>query len=173
MNELERDPITVTPSGESTSKLPAGVVRRDAVTHIDERGSVVEVFDPRWGWHSDPLVYCYCFTVRPGYVKGWGLHKEHDDRYFILSGELEVVLYDERPDSPTYRLVSKLVISEYRRGLLCIPKGIWHANRNLGNKDAVVLNFPTTPYEHARPDKFRLPLDDDRIPYKFENPRGF
>ena len=148
-------------------------MRRDAVTHLDERGSVVELFDPRWRWHPDPLVFPYSFTIRPGMIKGWGMHREHEDRYFILSGEMELVLYDEREDSPTRGLVSRIVLSELRRGLINIPAGIWHANHNIGQKDVVVVNFPTIQYDHANPDKYRLPLDTERIPFRFNHGRGF
>ena len=173
MSTPVQDKQTVTPGGESIEKLPAGVTFHDVPTHVDERGVVFELFDPRWGWHPDPLVFVYTFTIRPGIIKGWGIHKKHEDRYFIQFGEMEVVLYDERPDSPTRGLVSKIVLSEYRRRLMNIPAGIWHADRNIGNKDVVVINFPTIPYDHADPDKYRLPLDTDRIPYKFETPRGW
>jgi dTDP-4-dehydrorhamnose 3,5-epimerase len=54
-----------------------------------------------------------------------------------------------------------------------IPAGVWHADRNIGDKDAVVVNFPTIQYDHADPDKYRLPLDTDQIPHKFDNPRGW
>ena len=36
---------------------------------------------------------------------------------------------------------------------------------NIGDREAVIVNFPTRPYEHEDPDKFRLPLDTDAIPY--------
>ena len=36
-------------------RLIEGSVFREVSTHIDERGSVVELFDPRWQWHPDPL----------------------------------------------------------------------------------------------------------------------
>jgi dTDP-4-dehydrorhamnose 3,5-epimerase len=173
MPEPIRDRSTVTPDGEPLDPLPDGVTFRDVPTHVDERGAVVEIFDPRWNWHPDPVVFTYSFTIRPGFMKGWGLHKEHEDRYFILFGELEVVLYDERAGSPTEGLVSEIVLSEYRRRLMNIPAGVWHAERNLGSTDVVVINFPTIPYDHSNPDKYRLPLDTDRIPYRFENPRGW
>lgn len=172
MTEPVRERQTVTAEGERIDALPTGVSFREAPTHIDERGMVCELFDARWDWHPDPLVFSYVCTIRPGVIKGWGLHKEHDDRYFTLFGELEVVLYDERPESPTCGLVAQLVLSEFRRGLLNIPAGVWHASRNIGDKDVVIVNFPTTPYDHANPDKFRLPLDTDRIPYTFESPTG-
>lgn len=63
-------------------RLTEGVSFREVPTHIDGRGSVFELYDPRWAWHAEPLVFAYCFTIRPGMVKGWNLHKEHeDDRY--------------------------------------------------------------------------------------------
>ena len=172
-NGERRDRQTVDSTGERVDALPHGLTIRDATTHVDDRGTVCELFDPRWGWHPDPLVFAYTFTIRPGRIKGWGMHREHEDRYFILSGEMEVVLYDEREDSPTSGLVTSVVMSEHRRGLMNIPAGVWHANRNLGERDVVVVNFPTIPYDHENPDKYRLPLDTDRIPYRFEDPRGW
>ena len=173
MPQPQQDAQTVTPHGESVEKLPVGVTFHEVVTHSDERGSVVELFDPRWGWHADPLVFSYSFTIRPGMTKGWGIHRKHEDRYFILFGEMEVVLYDDRPDSATRGLVSKVVLSEYRRRLMNIPAGVWHADRNIGSRDVVVVNFPTIQYDHASPDKYRLPLNNDYIPHKFEDPRGW
>ena len=87
-----------TPEVEGVQRLPVGVTFRDSVTHVDARGTVTELFDPRWGWH--------------------------EDRYFVLFGELEVVFYDSRPDSPTYGEVSSVVLSEYRRRLMNMPTHI-------------------------------------------------
>jgi dTDP-4-dehydrorhamnose 3,5-epimerase len=172
-DQVVRDPATVDAEGVPLATLPEGVTFRDVPTHSDDRGTVCEIFDSRWDWHPDPLVFVYMFTLRPGQTKGWGMHKEHEDRYFILGGEMEVVMYDEREDSPTRGLVASVVLSEYRRRLMNVPAGVWHANRNLGSKDAIVVNCPTTPYDHEAPDKYRLPLDTDRIPYRFADARGW
>jgi dTDP-4-dehydrorhamnose 3,5-epimerase len=168
-----RDIATVTTAGEPLVTLPHGLRFHRVPLHLDDRGSVCELFDLRWKWHPDPIVFVYSFTIRPGKVKGWGMHKEHEDRYFVLCGEMEVVLYDARPDSPTKGQVSKVVLSEYDRRIMNIPAGVWHANRNLGQNTLVVVNFPTIPYDHTKPDKYRLPLDTDEIPYKFENVAGW
>ena len=71
-SEPSRDEQTVTPEGESIQRLPEGVIFRDAVTHVDARGTVTELFDQRWDWHEDPLVFTYAFTIKPGMIKGWG-----------------------------------------------------------------------------------------------------
>lgn len=172
MAEPVRDRETVTPEGERLESVPDGVRFKDIVTHVDDRGAVFELFDMRWDWHPDPVVFSYIFTVRPGVVKGWGIHHQHEDRYCILSGEMEVVLYDPRDDSPTRGLVSKIYMTEHRRRLMSIPAGVWHADRNIGQTDAVMINFPTIVYDHSNPDKYRLPIDTDQIPHSFEGARG-
>lgn len=169
----KKDQQTVTPDGQPLRKLTEGVTLRDLPAHIDDRGSVCELFDPRWQWHPDPLVFSYFFTIRPGYVKGWNLHKRHEDRYALLQGELELVLYDPRPNSATYGEVCKIVLSEYDRKLVNIPRNVWHADHNIGSKDVLVVNFPTLAYDHTDPDKLRLPIDSDLIPYKFEGAKGY
>ncbi len=170
--DARQDHQTVTPDGALLDQIPAGVTFREATTHVDYRGSLVEMFDERWDWSDFPLVYSYCFTLRPGMMKGWGMHRTYEDRYFNLFGEVESVLYDDRPDSPTRGLVTTIVFSEFRRRLMNIPPGVWHAHRNIGDKDAVMINFPTKPYDHANPDKYRLPLDTDQIPHQFRERLG-
>ncbi|MEY2443127.1 MAG: dTDP-4-dehydrorhamnose 3,5-epimerase [bacterium] len=167
------DRQTVTPDGQPVDRLVHGMDIREITTHTDDRGTVFELFDQRWGWHDEPVVFSYVFTIRPGAIKGWGLHRRHEDRYALLFGEMELVLYDAREDSPTHGLVSKIVLSEHRRQLVNIPAGVWHADRTLGSRDAVIVNFPTIPYDHAAPDKERLPLDTPLIPYSFEDPAGW
>ena len=115
----------------------------------------------------DPLVFAYCFTIRPGYVKGWNLHREHEDRYMLLQGELELVLFDPRPDSPTCGQVGRIACSEYNRRIVTFPRNVWHADYNIGTRDAVLVNFPTRPYDHSNPDKYRLPIDTRLIPFRF------
>lgn len=163
---VRRDTQTVTPSGEPLAPLPDGVVLRSLTTHVDDRGTVCELYDPRWGVNPDPMVFAYAFTIRPGAAKGWGMHKQHEDRYGFLAGELELVLFDGREDSPTHGMESRLVLSVHHRRLLVIPRGVWHAERNLGREDVLVVNFPTIPYDHADPDKYRLPLDTDELPVR-------
>jgi dTDP-4-dehydrorhamnose 3,5-epimerase len=168
-----QDGQTVTPDGERTATPLEGVLQRRARTHVDDRGTLVEMLDPRWGWHPSPIVYAYTFTERPGSAKGWAIHKKHEDRYFLVSGELELVLYDVRPDSATCGKLWTVVLTELDRSIINIPAFVWHATRNLGTADAVVVNFPTIPYDHDAPDKYRLPLDTPLIPYAFGTSTGW
>jgi dTDP-4-dehydrorhamnose 3,5-epimerase len=169
----KKDVQTVTPEGEPIMPLIAGVRIRAAVTQTDERGTLCEILNPQWDFHPAPLTYVYQFTIRPGKVKGWHVHHLHDDRIFISQGTLKVVLYDSRPDSPTYGMVNEIYRSELHRTLMTIPAYVYHAHQNIGTTDALLISMPTRLYNHADPDVYRLPLDTDAIPYRFENRLGW
>ena len=80
---------------------------------------------------------------------------------------MPLVLFDARVESPTFESLNVLHFGEANRGLLRIPRGVFHAVQNVGETDAMFVNMPTTAYSHEEPDKYRLPLDTDRIPYSF------
>ena len=113
------------------------------------------------------MVYADEVTVRPGAIKGWIRHETYDDRLFMSAGSIRWVLYDDRPDSPTQGRLSELFFDEHHRSLLLIPRGVWHAIENVGGDDVRMINFPTAQYQYESPDKTRLPLDTDAIPYSF------
>jgi dTDP-4-dehydrorhamnose 3,5-epimerase len=157
----------VRPDGTPIRRLIEGMVLRRLITHVDERGSVTELLDHRWRVPGGPIVFSYMFSIRPGIAKGWNLHKDHAATYCLLSGAMALVLYEARPESTTYGEVCRPVMHEYDRCLVTVPRGVWHADHNIGSRDAVVVNYPTIAYEHAKPDKYRLPLDTSLIPYRF------
>jgi dTDP-4-dehydrorhamnose 3,5-epimerase len=173
LGAARKDRQMVTAEGSSLDGFIDGMSFREVPTHLDSRGSVSEMFDPRWNWHPDPFAFAYSFTIRPGYAKGWNLHKLHEDRYFLLQGEMELIVYDVRPDSSTCGQVRKIALTEHRRGIVNVPKFVWHADHNIGSNDCLVVNFPTVAYDHANPDKYRLPLDTPLVPYRFKDVRGW
>ncbi len=148
--------------------LIAGVRIREARTIPDHRGTICVAYDPRWEFSPEPMVYAYEVTVRPGAIKGWILHEGYDDRLFLAAGTVKWVMYDDRSESPTRGLVSELFFDEHHRSLLRIPRGVWHSIQNVGDVDARMINFPTAPYNYEGPDKVRLPLDTESIPYSFD-----
>lgn len=164
--EPHPDPATVTAEGERLQELIDGVRIRQAKPQVDERGSLTEIYSEAWDFSDEPLVYAYQSTIRPGFVKGWVVHLEQDDRLFFDNGDVKVVLYDARVGSPTQGMVTELFFGSANRALLRIPKGVFHAVRNIGEHEARFVNLPTRPYRHERPDKARLPVDTEAIPYR-------
>jgi dTDP-4-dehydrorhamnose 3,5-epimerase len=172
IREAKKDVQTVTADGRPVAPLIDGVRIQYAVTQTDDRGTLCEILDPTRSVHPAPLVYVYQFTIRPGKVKGWHAHRLHDDRIFISHGTIKVVLYDSRPESPTFRMVNEIYRFEHQRSLMVIPAHVFHAHQNISISDALLVSMPTRAYNHEDPDVYRLPLDTDRIPYRFTNRLG-
>ena len=169
----EQDKSTVSIDGSSKQRFIEGVVIRSATTQTDARGTVCEILDPAWNFHAAPIAYVYQFTIRPGMVKGWHVHHQHDDRIFISQGTVKVVLYDDRSESPTYQLINEIYRTEHDRSIMCIPAHVLHAHQNVGATDALMISMPTRAYNHENPDVYRLPVNTDLIPYKFEEKLGW
>jgi dTDP-4-dehydrorhamnose 3,5-epimerase len=167
--EPRKDKQTVSSDGEPIAPFIDGVLINRRPLQEDERGELLEIYDPAWGVHPAPLAYVYFVTIRAGQVKGWVIHRLQDDRLFFIRGVTRVALFDDRPESPTYRMLNVFVMSERNRGLVVIPRGVFHALKNIGAEDAYFINLPTRPYDHADPDKYRLPLRNDLIPFAFED----
>ena len=96
-------------------------------------------------------MWCYQTSVRPRQIKGWARHEVKVDRYCLTSGELMVLLHDDRADSPTRGVTQRVMLSPEGDRQVIIPVGVWHMIINLRDEDAELINFPTEPYHHDRP----------------------
>jgi dTDP-4-dehydrorhamnose 3,5-epimerase len=108
-----------------------------------------------------------------GGLRGGPNNKKKLDRYFFVSGQIKLVLYDNRPDSPSYRMINQLYFGEINRALVSVPPGIFHAVENTGDTEAMLFNIPSEAYAHENPDKHTLPIENDLIPYRFSNSTGY
>ena len=137
----------------------------------DERGAVMEIL------RSDDDVFekfgqVYLSTVYPGVVKGWHYHKKQIDSLCIIRGMAKVVLYDDRPDSPTRGEVQEFFMGEQNPILLKIPPYVLHGLKGTGTEPAYMINCPTEPYNAEHPDEYRRPPDDPAIPYDWKLKEG-
>ena len=160
-----RDAPSVDADGRLLASGIDGVVVAYQRRHADHRGTLSEVVDLEDPFWTEPVVYAYFLTVRPGRIKGWGMHRRQDDRYYVAWGSVRVVLYDGRTASPTYGSFQQQQFTDATPGLVRIPAGVWHADQNWGDGDAMIMNFPTRPYDRGDPDKYRIDPASGLIPF--------
>jgi len=115
-----------------------------------------------------PVPHAYLVTAAPGSIRAWVYHKRQSDRLAYTNGSMRVVLYDLRPQSPTYRELNVIDVGGSNRVLLTIPPEVVHGVQNRGLTAATFLNMPTRAYDPAHPDKSRLPYNHPGIPYVFD-----
>ena len=137
----------------------------------DERGRLFEILR-----RDDPLFkkfgQIYCTTVNVGVVKGWHCHKKQIDNFVCVSGMIKLVAYDSREGSSTKGMVNEFFIGFLNAMLVQIPAGVHHGFKGLTDPEAVVINVPTEPYHHARPDEYRLDPHASEIPYDWSRKDG-
>jgi dTDP-4-dehydrorhamnose 3,5-epimerase len=166
----QQDAPTVDRDGRLVRAPIEGVRFVRLTSHVDHRGSLTEAVNFDNDFWDEPVVYSYCITIRPGRIKGWGMHEKQADRYFIASGHVRVVLYDGRTKSPTFESFGEYHLTEEARALLLIPPGVWHGAQNYMQHDAVIMNFPTRPFDREDPDKYRIDVHSGVIPFDWTLP---
>ncbi len=137
----------------------------------DERGRLFEILR-----RDEPLFQkfgqVYCTTVNCGVVKGWHYHKKQVDNFVCVSGMIKLVAYDGRKTSPTCGLVNEFFIGVHNPMLVQIPAGVLHGFKGLSSHEAIVINTPTEPYRHQRPDEYRMDPHQNDIPYDWNRRDG-
>jgi dTDP-4-dehydrorhamnose 3,5-epimerase len=146
-----------------------GVNVRELQVNSDERGHLVEMFREDWElYDSNPAMSYYSMSY-PGIIRAWHRHLEGQTDHFVCpKGRIKVGIYDERTDSATEGELNTFVIGEHNQNAIRIPGDCWHGFKVLGDKSALLVNFPTKLYDYAEPDEERIPYDTDRIPLDWE-----
>lgn len=138
------------------------VVIKQLVTHSDDRGYLREVLRD-----DDEMLRMFGqLTVTmtyPGVIKAFHWHKEQDDVWYIADGMARIVMYDRRPDSPTFGETHVVFAGEQKPVSVLIPAGVAHGYQVLGPKPVLLLYAVTHSYNPSDPDEQRIPFDDPEI----------
>ena len=148
-----------------------GVIFRPARPVPHEDGHVTEVARASWKELVDPVVQVHLTTTLPGRVRAWGLHQSSTDRLFVVNGLVKIVVFDGRNGSRTLGRVNEFTVSEKNPGLLIVPPDLYHGWKNIGTREAVIVNMPTRMYNCEAPDALDLPWDSEAaariVPYQW------
>ena len=112
----------------------------------DDRGMVMHMLrsdDP----HFLKLGEIYFSMVYPGAVKGWHLHTLMSLNYTVVVGNILLVIYDDRKESPSSGVVQEIFLGEDQYSLVQIPPNLWNAFKGLGNERSIVANCSTHPHD--------------------------
>ena len=105
----------------------------------------------------------YFSTTYPGVVKAWHLHKQLTLNYAVILGALKLVLFDDRPTSPTNGCIEEIFLSPENYVLVTVPPLVWNGFKCIGNTPAILANCATLP--HSKDEIVRKPPTDESIPY--------
>lgn len=106
----------------------------------------------------------YFSEVLPGGIRAWKCHTRQRQLFAVPVGQMQVVLYDDRPTSPTCGAFAEYVLGRPTGyALLGIAPGVWYGFRAVGDGPALLANCADMP--HDPEEALRLPHDTPCIPY--------
>lgn len=130
----------------------------------DQRGFLIETLKDSWQQvygKNRSFTQNYFSLTLPGQARDknqWHVHNFQEDRFVVISGNIVVALFDNRPESATNQQLNMVQMGEMNKDdgqfLLLIPPKVLHGFCVIGNKSAIITNFPTKLYN---------PLDEGRI----------
>ncbi len=152
--------------GDST-EVVEGVLLHPLRVNRDPRGTLVESLKVSWSGIYDaaarPFAQHYYSTTNSGVARDedrWHVHEYQEDRFSVLLGDIVVAIYDPRPASPTRGRLNLYWLGEANgdQGQFCllVPRRCYHGFVVVGDKPAILQNFPTREYD---------PADEGRVPF--------
>lgn len=91
----------------------------------------------------------YFSVVKPGFVKGWHLHKKMTLNYAVVEGRVHLCLFDAREGSRTKGEFQELSLGLDNYSLVTVPPGVWNGFEAEGEREAIVANCSDEPHEAA------------------------
>ena len=152
----------------SEQRLIAGVKIKKLKVIPDDRGRLMEIL------RADDELFerfgqVYVTTAKPGVVKAWHYHKLQADHWVCLIGKTLVGLYDARPGSATRGLTNEFWMTPEDPFLVKIPIGVYHGFKGADpDRESMIMNLPTVPYNYSTPDEYRSDPYDPNIPFDWK-----
>jgi dTDP-4-dehydrorhamnose 3,5-epimerase len=128
----------------------------------DERGTIFHMLratDP----HFQHFGEIYFSTVYKGVIKGWHWHREMTLNYACIFGRVKLVIYDERPNSPTLGELMEIFLGIDNHSLVIIPPEVWNGFKGMSDPFAIIANCCTHSHDPSR--SKRLDPLKNHIPY--------
>src|ERR1700675_2859485 len=123
-----------------------GVVVSRPKIFVDERGAMFRMLrtdDPYYAGFGE----VYFSTVNPGWIKGWKRHRQMTMTLAVPVGRILLVIYDDRPASPTCNAVQEIELGPHDYKVVTLPPMLWNGFMGLGHELSVLANCASIPHQ--------------------------
>lgn len=162
--KARRDTQSMTAEWERVGQRIDGVLLKRTRHIVTGNGITTELYRSDWTETGVPVGHTILVALDAGRVSAWHAHETQTDGFFVVVGRLLLVLFDDRPQSPTRGRTMTLRLDAADPQLVLVPARVWHGVKPLGGP-ASFINLITHPYRYDDPDEWRLPRDTDQIPF--------
>ncbi len=121
-----------------------GVLMKSLRRYEDARGWLTELFREDELPDSFTPAMSYLSVTHAGVARGPHEHVDQTDGFAFIDGSYRLYLWDNREGAP--RELHAFEVGTDNPVLVLVPPGVVHAYKNIGDRDAFVLNFPNQLY---------------------------
>jgi len=155
-------------------KLVHDVVIRPLTVHNDPRGTLTEVMKTTWKDDFDadhlPFSQSYISFTQFNVARDEDLFHYHpngqQDRFIIIKGQAVILVYDDRPNSPTKGTLNLFQVDGFEKPensyLVLVPPYCLHGFLTTAVDGTYLINFPSHLYDPKN--EARLKFDDHPLP---------
>ncbi len=154
------------PTVETHYEIEGVITATSPFVRYGDNNLLTELFRPEWVGvfkEDEPIEHLYTVHAPTGGIrKEWYYHEKVIDRYMVISGLLDIGLYDGRQESKTYGKFEVINLGEPGSGLpnaIRIPPLVWHS-LSWRSEQGLFLNAKVGGYSREIPDKFRVQPKD-------------
>jgi dTDP-4-dehydrorhamnose 3,5-epimerase len=149
-----------------------GVICSPLTVYTDQRGWLAEIFRQDEVSPEHVPMMAYVSVTNPGVARGPHAHQYQTDLFcFYGPGDFRVVLWDNRPDSPTFGIRQDFLLGESSPAALIVPPGVVHGYKNVSAGPGFVCNMANRLYcgrgRQEPVDEIRFE-DDPQSPFRLE-----
>jgi dTDP-4-dehydrorhamnose 3,5-epimerase len=135
----------------------------DLSIYNDKRGSLLHILSLKN--HPDfKFGECYASETKPQVIKAWKRHKKIAQNLVVVSGEINLVIYDDRNHSSSINKYYAITLNRDNYKLVHIPKGLWYGFKCTSKSNAIIINCIDTPYDPSESEGCQI----EKFPLSYE-----
>ncbi len=147
-----------------------GVILKSLVTYTDQRGFFREIFRFESEFANMNIGQLSHSLVNAGVVKAWHGHRIQAQWNYVVSGKIQVALFDNREESRTFGKIMDFSIGDGEEArAYYFPNGVLHGYKCLISPMNILY---VTSGIYDLKDEIRIPLNDPRIGYDWKYDTG-
>lgn len=89
----------------------------------------------------------YFSSIHLGDVKGWKKHTQMILNLVVPVGSIKFVMYDDRPESITYKAFYEVILSKDNYCRLTVPPHVWLSFQGVGDSLNLLLNLASIEHD--------------------------
>jgi dTDP-4-dehydrorhamnose 3,5-epimerase len=131
----------------------------------DHRGMVMHMLrsDAK---HFSKFGEIYFSQIKKDAIKAWKIHSYMTQNIAVPIGEIKLVCYDNRFDSPSFGVVDEIYVGEENFILVTLPPNIWYGFQCISHIDALIVNCADMVHD---PNEMQRKQENDlSIPYQWK-----